>query len=137
MAASFSLDFLLLSYLATLGILQMAAAYNNLRGLLVIRVNILAFLFGLMITIAAFLWFFLSKPRNLPDTQGGLDGNDAAGLFSLGSLAALFTTFIISSAVNHSLGKNNISWPNGLEALRETTYLRALLGSLKVLWKRS
>ena len=137
MAGSFSLDFFLFVFLAAMGVLQMVASYDNLRGLLFIRVRFPAFGLGLGIAIAAFLWFFLSEPRNLPDTEGGLDGNDAAGLFSLGSLAALLATFAISSLINRSLGRGTAHSTGGLDTLRETTYLRALLGSLKVLWKRS
>ena len=136
MPGSFSLDFFLLVYLAAVGVLQMVASHNNLRGLLFLRFRLPAFCLGLGIAVAAFLWFFLSEPRNLPDTEGGLDGNDAAGLFSLGSLAALFSTFLVSSLINRSLRENTHS-ASGLDALRGTTYWRALLGSLKVLWKRS
>ena len=137
MVGSFSLDYFTFVFIAAVGVLQMVASHQNLRGLLFFRMPILAFLVGLGLTIAAFLWFFLSESRNISDTDGGLDGNGSAGLFALGSLAALFTTFIISSLVNRSFGKGSDLSGHGLDALRKTSYLRAFCRSLRDLWKRS
>ena len=89
MVGSFALDFFVFAFIASLGVLQMVASYTALRGLLFIRVRSLAFFLGLATTVLGFLWFFLSEPRNLPDSNGGLDGNQIAGLYTLGAGASL------------------------------------------------
>ena len=137
MLGTFALDYFAFVFVAALGALQMASAYSALRGLLLIKRRPLAFLAGLVATGSAFLWFFLSEPRNLPDTQGGLDGNQATGLFALGSGLALVLTLVLSSLRNRSLGAHDECSCTGLDALRETTYLKALKGALRSLWTRS
>ena len=137
MPGPFILDFFVFVFISALGVLQMVAAQNRLWGLLFIRRRTIAFLVGFGSTTLAFLWFFLSEPRNLSDTHGGLDGNGAAGIFTIASASALALTLVISSIRNRSMGKGDRRYAVGLDALRETTYLRALLGTVKVLWKRS
>ena len=136
MVGSFTLDYLLFVFIAAFGTLQMAAAYGALRGLLFIRARLPAFCAGLVITVVAFLLFFLTEPRNVPDTEGGLDGNETAGLFTLGAGSALVLTLILSSISNRALGKGQQQHVSGLDALRETTYLNALASTLKDIWKR-
>lgn len=133
---NFGLDYFLFVFVAALGVLQMAAAYSSLNGLLYIRPRALAFLLGLAVTVGAFVWFFVSEPRNIPDSAGGLDGNQSAGLFALGMLFALLWTLVMSSIVNRSMSR--IAQPgSGLDALKDTTYLGALRTTLKRLWSRS
>ena len=136
MAGAFALDYFLFVFIAALGVLQMVAAYSALRGLLFIRVRLLAFLTGLVTTGLAFLWFFVSEPRNIPDVEGGLDGNQMAGLFAVAAASALVLTLLLSSVSNRSMARSVPQFNTGLEVLRETTYLKALLTTLKVLWKR-
>ena len=136
MVGGFALDYFVFVFIAALGVLQMAAAYSALQGLLFIRFRPLAFLSGLLVTTLAFLWFFLSEPRNIPDTEGGLDGNEMAGLFALGAGSALVLSLLFSSVSNRSMIRSGQQPKTGLDALKETTYVRALLGTLKYLWKR-
>ena len=135
MVGNFALDYFVFVFIAALGVLQMVAAYSALRGLLFIRVRPLAFLAGLVTTALAFLWFFLSEPRNVPDTEGGLDGNQMAGLFAVAAGSALVLILVLSSISNRSMGGNGQRVVPGLDALRETTYLKALVSGLKDLWK--
>ena len=143
MLGGFVLDYLLFVFIAALGVLQMVAAYSALRGLLFVRVRSLAFVLGLLITVAAFIWFFLSEPRNIGDTEGGLDGNQMSAFFALGAGLALVLTLLVSSIINRSMGSDGGSagqqLDTGLNALRQTTYLKALsstLSTLKDRWKR-
>jgi len=136
MTGSFTLDYVVFTFLAALGLFQMIASYSGLRGLLFIRARSLAFLSGLLTTAVAFLWFFLSEPRNVPDTQGGLDGNETAGLFTLGAVTALVLTLLLSSLRNRSMGKNGREHEEGLNALRDTTYVTALQDAVRSLWIR-
>jgi len=100
-AGSFVPDYLVLVFFASCGVFQMAAACNGLHGL----------------------------PRNQPDTTLGLTGNQQFGFFFVGSGAGLTFTLLISSLRNLSLGKDQIQ--PGLDALRQSNYLRALHGTLR------
>lgn len=131
------MDYFILVYVAAMGVLQMIASRREFRGMLLVPAPSVAFVLGLCAVVAAFVWFFASEPRNLSDTEGGLDGNRAASMFSAASALAVFTTLALSSLVNRSLGKDGQPAGPGLESLGHTTYLRALRGSLKALWNRS
>ncbi len=137
MVASFSLDYFILVYIADMGVLQMIASRRDFRGMLLVPAPRIAFLLGFCAVVAAFAWFFASEFRNLSDTAGGIDGNRAAQMFSSASSLAVFTTFVFSSMINRSLGRDGQPSSPGLDALGHTTYLRALSVSLKALWKRS
>ena len=134
MAGPFTLDYLVFVFIAALGVLQVVAAYSALRGILLIRPRAMAFIIGTAVTALAFLWFFLSEPRNVSDAEGGLDGNQMAGLFAVGAGSALVLTLLLSSISNRSLAKSDHQCDEGLDALRETTYLKALRGTVKDLW---
>ena len=136
MAGPFTLDYFVFVFIAAFGVLQMAAAYSPLRGLLFIRARPWAFTAGLVTAALAFLWFFVSEPRNIPDTDGGLDGNEMGGLFTLAAGSALVLTLLLSSVRNRSMGRNWQRSGPGLDVLRETTYVRALQGAIRHLWKR-
>lgn len=128
-AGSFVPDYLVLVFFASCGVFQMAAACNGLHGLLFFKGRRTAFIFGLALWVAAFVWFFLSESRNQPDTTLGLTGNQQFGFFFVGSAAGLTFTLLISSLRNLSLGKDQIQ--PGLDALRQSNYLRALHGTLR------
>ena len=129
MAGSFVPDYLVLVFFASCGVFQMAAACNGLHGLLFFKGRRTALIFGFVLWVAAFAWFFLSEPRNQPDTTLGLTGNQQFGFFFVGSGAGLTFTLLISSLRNLSLGKDQIQ--PGLDALRQSNYLRALHGTLR------
>ena len=129
MTGSFVPDYLVLVFLASCGVFQMAAACNGLHGLLFFKGRRTAFIFGLALWVATFAWFFLSEPRNQPDTTLGLTGNQQFGFFFVGSGAGLTFTLLVSSLRNLSLGKDQIQ--PGLDALRQSNYLRALHGTLR------
>ena len=129
MTSSFVPDYLALVFFASCGVFQMAAACNGLHGLLFFKGRRTAFLFGLALWVAAFAWFFLSEPRNQPDTGLGLTGNQQFGYFFVGSGAGLAFTLLVSSVRNLGLGKEPPQ--AGLDALRQSNYLRAIYQTLQ------
>ena len=139
MATSFVLDYLILVFFASCGVFQMAAACNGLQGLLFFEGRRTALLFGSALWLTAFAWFFISEPRNQPDTGLGLTGNQQFGFFFVGSGTGLTFTLLISSLRNSKLGPS--SSLTGLDSLRQSNYLRALRGTLQpwvaFLWARS
>ncbi len=130
MPGPFVLDYCLLGFLATLGVVQMAAARNGLTGLVFVRHRPTAFLLGMALAVGVFLWFFLSEPRNIADTEGGLDGNQTAGYFTVSAGTAVILTLLVSSLSNRYLTRDG-PFAAGLDALRETTYIRSLARALK------
>ena len=135
MLTDFGWDYFLFVFAASLGVLQLTAAYSRLYGLLLFN-RALSSLLGFVAVVLAFTWFFASEPRNIPDTSSGLDGNQQAILFFAGALAALVTTLVASSLRHWSMAGGG-EHDRGLEALRRASYLRVLLKGLDGHWKRS
>ena len=126
MTSSFLLDYFLLVFLAACGLFQVIAANRNLRGMLFFQHRPGSLMLGLALVAASFTWFFLSEPRNVPDSALGLNGNEQFAYFFAGLGTALVFTLIVSSLTNWTLGAGRTQLPNGLDALRESTYLRAM-----------
>ena len=84
-ASGLATDYLLMVVLASAGVLQLAAVYGGLRGLLLHRNPTVSALLGLLMVAAGFIWFFAPGPRHIPDTHGGLAGNQPAGMFVIGA----------------------------------------------------
>ncbi|MCL0044419.1 hypothetical protein M1N24_02675 [Dehalococcoidia bacterium] len=110
----------------------MVAAYNRLNGLLVIGRRI-SFPIGGLLVIGAFIWFFASKERNIPDSSGGLNGNDQALLFVAGASAATIVVLLLSSLRNWSTPETPEG--RGLDALRNSGYLRLVFRGAISRWK--
>ena len=127
---SFILDYFLLVFAASCGLYQMAAAYNRIKGLMVLQSRGLTFVLGLILWVGAFVWFFVSEPRNAPDTGAGLTGNEQFGYFFAGGGAGLAVTLAVSSLRNWNMGKAASPRVCGLDSLRDSNYLRAIYWSL-------
>ena len=122
-------DYLLFTFLSCTGILQIAAAYGQIYGLLFLKKPVWAATLGGSIVIFALLMFFESGPRHVPDTAGGLAGSQNAGVFSLGAIISLIFTLIVSSKLNGSqmLDTRYSEIEDGLDSLKKTTYIRLLI----------
>ena len=127
---SFEVDYLLFIFLASLGVVQLAALKNGLKGLYFVRIPSLNLVAGLALVAGAFLWFFLSEPRNLPDTGDGLDGNQQAMFAVAAAVAAVLFTLAVTSVINAGFGKGEDRSEDGLEALRRTNYFTAMRRTL-------
>ena len=133
---TFATDYFLLVFVATLGVIQLAASLGGLKGLLVFKSPLIARPLGLALVIAGFVLFFSTDERNLNDYRGGLDANTQALFFFLGVLAGGSVTFLGSSVVNMRMKGTDPSPDGGFDALRETNYVRALMRSLGY-WSRN
>lgn len=131
MMTGFALDYFILVFLSALGVLLLVTAHYRLTGLLLMG-RTLSKAAGGLLAVGAFIWFFVSAPRNVPDTGAGLDGNQQAVLFSIGSLAALVVVLALSSLRNRSM--NGQSEAQGIDALRKETYLRLIARRLRRRW---
>jgi hypothetical protein len=131
MPTQFTLEYTIFVFVGALGTVQLAAAANCLSGMLFYRRSPLACAVGgLVLVMGAFIWFFASAERNQPDTGLGLDGNNQAFWFAMATLAAVGITMAVASTLNHRWGRRD-GLPSGIDALRQTTFLRALLFRLR------
>ena len=128
-------NYVSLVFIASVGVIQLAAAHGGLTKLLFIKCNAITYALGLTLIVAAFTWFFWLGPRHIPDTAGGLDGNDQAARFALSALAAVGFTMLTSSLLNRRTKDRQTPTLVGLESLRNNTYLEALPIGLCSLWK--
>lgn len=128
-------DYVILVFLSSIGVIQIAVAHAGLTKLLFLKRTPYAYALGLALVIAGFTWFFWDGPRHVPDTAGGLDGNDQGARFALSALAAVFFTVLTTSALNRRSKINQTPTLDGLEALRDHTYLGALPTGLRSLWE--
>ena len=124
-----------LVFIASVGVIQLAAAHAGLTKLLFIKSNALTYFLGLALIGAGFTLFFWHGPHHIPDTAGGLDGNDQAARFALSALAAVGFTMLTSSVLNRRTDGSPPPKLDGLEALRDHTYMEALSTKLRSLWK--
>ena len=132
---TFAIDYFILVFVATIGVLQISASLGRLRGLLLLKPPVVASTLGLLLVVASFIWFFSTGTRNINDYEGGLDAPTQALFFFLGSLAGVVVTFGVSSLVNLRMNGEEPSPGAGLDALRDTNYANALAHSLTYWWK--
>ena len=132
---TFAVDYYLFVLAACIGVIQVAASLGGLKGLFIVRSPARARAIGLVVTVAAVVWFLASDDRNVNDFEGGLDANGQALFFFWGSLGAVVATLVASSLRNWRMGKENPAPGEGLDGLKSTSYLRALVVSLKY-WRR-
>ena len=127
---TFATDYFILVFVATMGVIQISASTGRLTGLLIFKSPLIARTLGMILVVAAFIWFFSTGTRNVGDTNGGLDAPTQALFFFLGTMAGSGFAFLVSSLVNLRMNGEKQSPDSGLEALRETTYVRAVGNSL-------
>lgn len=140
MTGSFTVDYLVLVFLCACGVFQMAAAWNGLNGLLLLRWRIPSFGLGVAACVASGCWFFLSEPRNVPDTGLGLNGNQQFAYFFAGSgLGLAFTLIVATLRTGKFVPSRTPITTRGLDRLRDSNYFQALNGlhgEVTVLLKR-
>jgi len=132
---SFEADYILFIFLASLGVVQLAALKNRLKGLCFIRIPVLNLALALALVAGSFLWFFISEPRNLPDTGDGLDGNQQAMYSVAAAISAVLFSLAATSLINLGIHRGGDRHESGLQAMRCATYFSALRRTLSRLWK--
>ncbi|PKB66731.1 MAG: hypothetical protein BZY81_06430 [SAR202 cluster bacterium Io17-Chloro-G4] len=126
MTGSFILDYYLLVVIASCGVFQVIGALQGFHGMTFFSNRSASIAIGLAALAGAFAWFFLSQPRNVPDSALGLNGNEQFAYFFAGSGTGLALTLILSSLRQLRFGADRRELPDGLDALRESTYLLAI-----------
>lgn len=132
----FAADYVILVFASSFGVIQIAAAYRALTGLLPFKNTYINYFSGAIFILVSFIWFFCSEYRNISDTEGGLDGNQQAGLFVISSASALLFTILYTSIIHRNFGKNITTGIQGLESLKDSSYYWSIKSTLANLWKR-
>ncbi len=133
---TFATDYYLCVLVATIGVLQIAFSVGGIHGLLLFKSSLVARGLGALLIVAAFVWFFSTGPRNINDFQGGLDANTQALFFFFGAFTAVIVTFAAASLVNHRMAGPDRGPEVGLDALKETGYITALMRNLSY-WRKN
>ena len=80
---SYAIDYFLMIFFSSIGIIQLAAISAKLTGIILIPYLTLAKSIATLLVILPIIWFFAKTNRNINDYAGGLDANDQAVLLSL------------------------------------------------------
>jgi hypothetical protein len=113
----------LLVFVSALGVIQAAAAYNNLRCLFFFKYRMLSYIFG-VIAVGVSLGFFFRW--NYMFDIGIVAGVQQTGIFIQSIVVAIVFTVIISSLTNIRYRSQHSASPDGLDALREKTFFLLL-----------
>lgn len=151
------LEYFLFIFLASLGVLQIAASYSKLRGLSFFSRTTWGYIFGALSIVGGFCWFYIvgnphpevgyaitvsdifrygwSNPMP-PDIGLILGDGESVGFFLLAVGCAILTTIAFSSIVKFRISPRstdgvNKEDPKGLEALREMTFFQAITRILR------
>lgn len=120
--------FVLFTFVACLGVLQIAAAHGRMVGLAFFKRPILGYLFGILAIGGMFWWFFTSGDRNVWNPR--LEGAQLFGCFTLAGFCAIVFTLIVCSLLKgwRSRPSEELEEESskGLEVLRRTTYFRVI-----------
>ena len=118
--------YFVLAYLVCLGVTQAASARSGLIGLLIVPNIAAAYLLGLALPTAAFIWFGLSGAITVPGDLGHVEGAQQFGLFLAGAGGATGTAALLASVTQ--MGKRSTATPEpGMEGFRSATLLQLLI----------
>jgi hypothetical protein len=117
-----ALIYVALVFLAGVGVIQAAAAYNGLRGLLFLRRKGPGYALAAVLAGGPLALFFTWNERW---ETGVIQGVEQTALFLIGMAAALFVTLLLASRFNRRLCPPRSVNP-GLAALRENTWVEAV-----------
>ncbi len=127
---TFVIDYYILSLMLNVAVIQISASIGNISNLLFIKNTFATRVIGAILITAGFAIFFGTANRNVNDNNGGMDSNDQALYFFLGLMSAWLVTVSISSIINRDQNKQCLKCKDGLESLRKTTYIPALMTNL-------
>ena len=68
---TFTTDYYLFIVVASFGIIQLAASLGGLRGLLIVKNEVVTRILGVALAVVAAVWFFDPVTRNINDYEGG------------------------------------------------------------------
>lgn len=116
-------EYFYLIFVAAIGVIQAAVAYNGFKGLSFFSRKIYSYLFMILtlgpVLVALFTW-------NERNPTGVIEGREQFFFFMLAVVSAIGFNLVVSSLLKHwDLRKNNVRH-DGFEALKEVTFFQAL-----------
>ncbi|MEE9284485.1 MAG: hypothetical protein V3V35_02030 [Dehalococcoidia bacterium] len=129
---SLAVDYFLLVFLASSGVVQIAAAYSRIFGLLIVPDVRAGYLVGIALLAGAFTWFVAIGDQNIPGDLGGVEGSEQFGLFLAGTAASVVVTMVVASATQSRTLRGRQQRETGIEALRGGSLLAVVMDR----WRR-
>jgi hypothetical protein len=123
MTARLYLEYFLLVFAATLGVLQATVTYNKLVGLSFFRRKVCGYIFAMLTILPALVGFFTWNFRNATEV---IEGAQQFGLFALAVIAAIILTLVLSSLLTHPKVRGNNTQHDGLEAFKDATFFQII-----------
>lgn len=119
-----ALEYTFFIFVASCGVLQLAAVHSGLRGLSFFKRPLATNLFSAVAVIGAYVWFFAIENRNVP----GLEGSEQLGNFTLGASLAIVFTLVVSSILRANMNptQSESGQEQGLNVLSVMTYFQAI-----------
>ena len=131
---SLAIDYIILVTVATCGMIQVAAAWSGLRGLLILHHPKASYVLGAALLVGAWAWFVAIGDPAQPGDLANIEGAEQFGLFLAGAAAGTILTALLASATQwRALARHASSQgaaPQGLEALRDDVWLRRIASRL-------
>ena len=129
-----AVDYFLMVFIASIGVYQIVAIHARFDGICFFKQPILQFIFGVLVIIGAFVWFFITEQRNLQST---VEGAEQLGLFIGAIFAGWVATGIVASIIKTKV-KYQADDPlaskqheMGIETLKTKTPFGAIISSLR------
>lgn len=123
MVVSLTFKYLVLIFIGIIGVLQAAASYNNLQGMMFFKNRIAGYIFAVLAIgfsiVSFFIWNYI-----LP--TGVIGGSEQAGLFALATVAGIVVTLLIVSLIKLGQLKSEGARPKGLDALKTATIFQCI-----------
>jgi hypothetical protein len=117
------LEYFYLVFIAAVGVIQAAVAYNGLRGVSFFSHRVCGYFFAAVTIGPVLASFFAWNERN---PTGVVEGGQQFYFFMLAIVAAIGFTLVLSSIIkHHSLRGNDVKY-DGFEALKEVTFFQAI-----------
>lgn len=127
---SLPVDYFLLALSGCCGVIQVAAAYSRMYGLLFLPGVRASYLVGVTLVAGAFTWFILVGDAKVPGDVGGVEGSEQFALFFGAASVSVIVCPLISSLTQ--LGRRGkVEAGLGMEALRQATLLQVLVARIR------
>ena len=127
---SLAIDYVILVTVATCGVIQLAAAWSGLRGLLIARHARASYALGTALIVGAWAWFVAIGDPVKPGDLTKIEGAEQFGLFLAGAAAGTLLTALASSVTQWRAplrrDRSLEASPEGLDALRDDVWLRRI-----------
>ena len=116
-------EYFFVVFVAAVGVIQAAAAYNGINGISFFNRKIYAFFFMFITLGSAITAFFTWNERN---PTGVIEGREQFFFFMLAIVSAIGFTLVLSSLLKHWSLNGNKVLNDGLDTLKEVTFFQAL-----------